>query len=158
MFFRFNDGFQPEFMPNHKLEATIAKELPHFLAWLLKWEIPSYVKSKEPRYGISSFHDAELGERASIMASSAHRLTEALDILRKHFTKCGDIKQRPKEIQVSATEMLAHLNEIPGLRSIVKILFGEHAWSGASNCDSTRLQTSLIERHEAGLPLYLESS
>jgi hypothetical protein len=119
MFFRFNDDFQPEFMPNQKLEATIAKELPHFLAWLLKWEVPSYVKSKEPRYGIKSYHDPEL-ERASIMASPAHGLTEALDILRENFCVNGDVKKQPKEIQGSATEMLRHLNGIDGLRPVLK--------------------------------------
>jgi hypothetical protein len=125
MFFRFNDDFQPDFMPNQKLEATITKELPYFLAWLLKSEVPSCVKSKEPRYGIESYHNPEL-ERASIMASSAHGLTEALDILRKNHCVIGvAAEKQPKEIQGSATEMLRHLNGIDGLQSALKYYTAE---------------------------------
>jgi Family of unknown function (DUF5906) len=119
MLFRFNDEFEPDFMPNQELEATIAKELPFFLAWLLKWHEPDYVKSKEPRYGVKSYHAPAL-EKAAIMASPAHGLTEALDILRKQYSKNGEIQKKPEEIKASATEMLLHLHNVEGLRSVLK--------------------------------------
>jgi hypothetical protein len=54
------------------------------------------------------------------MASAAHGLTEALDILRRNYTECGDIKKQPSEIKASATEMLLHLHNVEGLRSVLK--------------------------------------
>jgi len=101
------------------LEATIAKELPFFLKWLLRWKEPAYVLDKNPRYGVKSYHAPTL-EKAAIMASSVHGLTEALDILRQQYCETGDTKSKPDKIQTSATGMLLKLHAIDGLRSVLK--------------------------------------
>jgi hypothetical protein len=119
MLFQFNNDYEPDFAPNQKLEATIAKELPFFLKWLLGWKEPAYVLDKNPRYGVKSYHAPTL-EKAAIMASSVHGLTEALDILRQRYCETGDPKNRPDKIQESATGMLLKLHAIDGLRSILK--------------------------------------
>jgi hypothetical protein len=119
MLFQFNNDYEPDFAPNQKLESMIAKELPFFLRWLLKWKEPAYVLDKNPRYGVKSYHAPAL-EKAAIMASSAHGLTEALDILRQQYCETGDTKNKPDRIEASATGMLRHLHQVEGLRSVLK--------------------------------------
>jgi hypothetical protein len=119
MLFRFNDDYEPDFAPSQKLEATIARELPFFLKWLLEWTEPAYVLDKNPRYGVKSYHAPAL-EKAAIMALSVHGLTEALDILRQQYCEIGDTKSKPDKIETSATGMLLHLHNVEGLRSVLK--------------------------------------
>src|SRR5262249_51998764 len=71
------------------------------------------------RYGVRSYHAPAL-EKAAIMASSTHGLTEALDILRQEYCKLGDTKNPPEKIEATATGILRELYSIEGLRSVLK--------------------------------------
>ena len=52
-----------EFPPKHKLENTIAAELPFFLRWLVDWEVPTGIAG-DNRLGVRSYINEELREKA----------------------------------------------------------------------------------------------
>lgn len=61
------------------LDHTIKTELPHFLAWLCKWEIPTEVRSKDERFGIKSYHHPTLLAGARVQ-TRGNMMSELIDL------------------------------------------------------------------------------
>jgi hypothetical protein len=51
---------------NHDM---VLSEGPHFLRWLLEWEIPAWIE-RDPRFGIKAWHDSKILEEAASVAES----------------------------------------------------------------------------------------
>jgi hypothetical protein len=78
MLFKLTD-YQHEFLTNEETEAIIARELPHYLRWLLDWTPPDEVLWHEnPRYGIRPYHQPDMVATA-VEDSPATKLEEVLD-------------------------------------------------------------------------------
>jgi hypothetical protein len=121
MLFKFGD-WQPHFWANPEFEASIRKELPYFLAWLLTWTPPDFTKvdfeTKEPatsRFGVGSFRHPAL-VRASHEASSAGRLEEMLEEWRIRYREGGD----GNPIWMTATQLRSHLSGVSGFESSLR--------------------------------------
>lgn len=112
MLFKINEDFRPKFKrTNSENEAMILRELPHFLRWLLDWEIPADVVHKsKPRYGVRPFHHPRLVEE-SHAESTEYSLQELLE-------PWAIAKSKDPNAQTSftASELLHELqSEYPGL-------------------------------------------
>lgn len=69
---RIRDGATSSFPDNHVVEATIARELPHFARFLVEWKTPDPIRGNS-RFGVASYIDPAIvaaafdnGPRASI--------------------------------------------------------------------------------------------
>lgn len=61
------------------LEYTIKQELPHLLAWLMKWETPEEVISKDERFGVRSYHHPTLLAGAKVQ-TRGNMMSELIDL------------------------------------------------------------------------------
>ena len=79
MLFKFTDH-QHHFEANHKVEAVLEAELPHFLRWLLEYSPPAEVLWPDnQRFGIRSYHNPEMLHTA-VEDNPATRLIELIDM------------------------------------------------------------------------------
>lgn len=97
----------PTFLEREENEARIARELPHFLRWLLEWQVPDELKAERARFGIKSYHHPSL-LRASKASSSETRLGEMLSEWRN--AKPGEPRW------FTATGLRKELSEDPSIR------------------------------------------
>lgn len=94
-----------EFPNRHELIQIIARELPHFLRWLLNWTPPDYVL-RDVRYGYQAYHEPSLLDTAHQSGKAApfkELLVEALENefgLHPHLTEWrGSVTQILRLIQ-----------------------------------------------------------
>jgi len=110
--FLINDDFHPVFRKtNEENEAMLLAELPHFLRWLLDWEIPAHILNRsKPRFGVKPFHHAKLMEEAHA-ESFEYSLQEILE------PWCiAKAKDKDAKTTYTATELLHELqNDMPGI-------------------------------------------
>jgi hypothetical protein len=112
MLFRLRDGFVPKFKrTTTENESQMLAELPHFLRWILNWEIPREIVNKsKPRYGVKPFHHPKLVEEshAESVEYSVQELLEPWCV--------GKSKDKDAQTCYTATELLHELqNDMPGL-------------------------------------------
>lgn len=108
MLFMWGD-WQARFLPAGRTETVVAKELPHFLAWLRDWKPPSYVLADNPRYAIKSYHHPTM-IREALDASPAARLDEMLQLWREHQ------KGTEKPVWANPTLIRHNLADLDGVR------------------------------------------
>jgi hypothetical protein len=98
------------------------KQLPHFLRWLLNWEVPASIK-RDVRYGFVAYHDKVLVEQA--MQSS--RTAPFMEVLIEAFVRY--FEDHPKATEWRGTQVallqLVHLS--PALDSIMRTFKMEQA-------------------------------
>jgi hypothetical protein len=72
---------KPNFGANHYVEATINRELPHFLRWLLDWTPPAWVRDSS-RFGVKTYVDSFI-EAAAYDNSSRSAIAEMVEFFAK---------------------------------------------------------------------------
>ncbi len=120
--FRCNEKPTFVFPDRETLIATIKRELPYFLRWLLDWEPPATVLP-DNRYGYASYHEPRLLEQATQGGSSAPFKELLIEGLLDYF------EMHPTETEwrgsVSKLHRMLHAN--PMNDSILRTLKMEHA-------------------------------
>ena len=81
-----SDDSTDNFPPNHKLEATIDEELPHFAKFLLDWNPPTEVLDTG-RFGVRSYIDAKIAD-AAYDNSARSSISELVDFFSK---RCREV-------------------------------------------------------------------
>ena len=81
-----SDDSTDNFPPNHKLEATIDEELPHFAKFLLDWNPPTEVLDTG-RFGVRSYIDSKIAD-AAYDNSARSSISELVDFFSK---RCREV-------------------------------------------------------------------
>lgn len=129
MMFRMKEGYRPHFFgTNGENEARVLQELPHFLKWVLDYEVrPEILDKKSPRFGVKSFHHKTLVAEAnseqpeSLMAELIHLAM----IIRRGDSKKGEIlKLTSTELarSIEDAQQGRSLQQIGGVRNMGKLL------------------------------------
>lgn len=103
---------KPKFGNNQQVEATISQELPHFLRWLLDWQVPDRVGATS-RFGVKTYVDSFI-EAAAYDNSSRSAIAEMVEFFAK---KVREVLPSPKW-RGTLTEFQASLHECNGGRSV----------------------------------------
>jgi hypothetical protein len=109
MLFKLSSSFTPKFYnTNSQNEEMVLKELPHFLRWVLDYQVDSRVIDPlYKRFEIKSFHHHELVEQANL-ESREYVLSEYIEqwlvVARKAYKK-GEI------VELTATALLSAIKE-----------------------------------------------
>jgi hypothetical protein len=81
---------QDEQLPDfHTLDEIMARELPHYLRWLLEWEVPQWLLAGDERFWVRSYHHPTLLEAASEQGTVVNVL-EMLREIYEEFVKADD--------------------------------------------------------------------
>ena len=89
-----------------KPAENIRHELPCFLAWLLCWEVPEWIKL-DPRFGFKSYHHPELKAHADSVSASA----SFEEVLRMFLTKHFESNPEQLEWKGTATRLLQTIQD-----------------------------------------------
>lgn len=110
---RISDRHKPKFGSNESVEETISSELPHFLRWLVDWQVPDGVKDSS-RFGVKTYIDSFI-EAAAYDNSSRSAIAEMVEFFaRKVRDQLGDV---PKW-RGTLTDFTVVLHEANGGRSV----------------------------------------
>ena len=80
----------PAFPDRGVVEATVARELPYLLSWLLEFDPAAYAVASDTRYGISSYIERDTAEEAE-NASGAGTFEQVLTELCRKSAMSGDV-------------------------------------------------------------------
>jgi hypothetical protein len=109
---RISESRKVRFGSNEIVEATIAKELPFFLKWLLDWKAPDYVVDSS-RFGVKTYIDSFI-EAAAYDNSSRSAIAEMVEFFAK---KVREHMPAPKW-RGTLTEFTVVLHDANGGRSV----------------------------------------
>lgn len=109
---RVSESHKPKFGTNRQVEETIARELPHFLRWLLDWKAPDRVLASS-RFGVATYVDSFI-EAAAYDNSSRSAIAEMIDFFAK---RVRDTLGKPCW-RGTLTEFQAVLHETNGGRGV----------------------------------------
>jgi hypothetical protein len=109
---RVSESHKPKFGSNRQVEETIAKELPHFLRWLLDWQPPKRVVASS-RFGVATYVDSFI-EAAAYDNSSRSAIAEMVEF----FAKRVRDTLNKSCWRGTLTEFQAVLHEANGGRSV----------------------------------------
>jgi hypothetical protein len=102
---------------DYDVEATILRELPHFLTWLANWNPPeSVTQNGDSRYGVNPFHHPDLIESARD-ASPDHRFMEIIDLF---VESLNTVERDTSYWEGTATALLGRMSQIDHMRDIVR--------------------------------------
>mgnify|MGYP001045007080 FL=1 len=96
MALRISENATSNFPPNHVLEETIERELPHFAKWLLDHQPHEEIMDGPARFGVVSFIDEKIAE-AAYDNSSRSSVAELVDWFAKqarNYTAEGETEWR----------------------------------------------------------------
>jgi len=93
-----------KFPKSKELQEILDRELPHFLAWLLEWEIPEHCIGAS-RFGIKSYHEQHLFT-ASLQTSASFSFLELLTAFLEKLQEEGPSKAY---WEGTATELLSDM-------------------------------------------------
>ena len=109
---RVDSGFKMKFGSNEFVEATINAELPHFLRWLLDWQVPIEIKDSS-RFGVKTYIDSFI-EAAAYDNSSRSAIAEMVEFFAK---RVREHTSEPKW-RGTLTEFTVVLHDCNGGRSV----------------------------------------
>jgi hypothetical protein len=93
------------FPPKNELEATIAKELPHFCRWLLEWTPPDHVVAKN-RFGVAKY----IHEGLRVAALHSGQVGDLLELVDLWVKRCKPGERHGEVWTGSASEWLAEVS------------------------------------------------
>ena len=101
-----------KFPSNEIVENTISSELPHFLRWLLDWQVPDNIKDSS-RFGVKTYIDSFI-EAAAYDNSSRSAIAEMVEFFAK---KVREVSSAPKW-RGTLTEFTVLLHDCNAGRSV----------------------------------------
>jgi hypothetical protein len=133
---RFSDAPR-QFPPWGELEATITRELPYLLRWLLDWTPPAEVMG-DHRFGVRSYIHEGLREQALYSGEFG----DILDIIRTWIKYAHPIEIHGNTWKGSASDFMAELNKIDEIRPLISKLSPKSL--GKKFSDATQVSDSYI--------------
>lgn len=119
MLFRCHPDWQAKFDTFQANEEMLERELPHFLGWLDAWTPPAgVIDSKNPRYGVMSYHHPILVESARD-SSPDHRFVEILEAWREAKLFIHE-KGKPTLWTGSCTDLIRDINGDQSLAPLMR--------------------------------------
>lgn len=125
--FRCHATWKADFGTLKENDEMLTRELPHFLAWLDAWTPPDgVIDSKNPRYGVVSYHHPALVESARD-SSPDHRFVEILEAWRESLLDMH-VKGKPTIWLGSCTDLIRAINSdqslVPLMRNYSPVAVG----------------------------------
>lgn len=105
MIFRVERPKSYTFEEKYKLEATLERELPFALRWLLDWEVPEELHG-DTRFGVKEYHHPELHRQAL----EADHCSSFLDILGLFLEEYATVNEDKRHWEGSAAMLLTEMS------------------------------------------------
>ncbi|MES2308830.1 MAG: primase-helicase family protein [Verrucomicrobiota bacterium] len=109
MLLKFGDGTDP-FEGIENSDEVVRRELPYFLRWLVNWQPPERVTSKNPRWGVQAYNHPGLHEEVNAVSVTA-RIEEIIQIFFREFFKIDEQAKKTGICRMTVTEMHQKFSE-----------------------------------------------
>lgn len=147
MFFKIEKR-RKDWPSNKECEEVMAKEMPHFLWWLLNVFDDSKVRANN-RMGVKCYYDPRIVRFSEKQHQSAS-MSEILALFAKEMYADAKVDNQPEPIQVmSPTELLHELDALDGYQHVLKEWTSERTYKALQHL-ARNPKESGIEQLDAG--------